>query len=126
MSRAIALDSTWAKGFARLAEVYNAQGQYEKAMKAYESALSLSSGPERMRYQGLQAKMQEKTRDIFYVNGAKYDPGRNGDDAMIRRFEEAVPDRQKFGMDDKNPTPLGYMTAAHKIYCGYPPVTRCG
>ena len=126
MSRATELDSSWAKGYSRLAEVYNAQAQYGKACEAYERAMSSSSGPETVRYQGLHAKMKEKTRDIFYVNGAKYDPGRNGNDAMFARFETAVPDRWKFGMDDKNLTPLGYMTAAHKIYSGHTPIARCG
>ena len=126
MNRATELDSSWAKGYSRLAEVYNAQAQYEKAVEAYERAISSSSGPEKTRYQGFQAKMKEKTKDVFYVNGAHYDPRRNGNDAMFARFEAAVPDRSKFGMDDKNLTPLGYMTAAHKIYSGYPPLTRCG
>jgi tetratricopeptide (TPR) repeat protein len=126
MSRATELDSSWAKGYSRLAEVYNAQAQYGKAVEAYERAISSSSGPETMRYRGLLAKMKEKTRDVFYMNGAKYDPGRNGNDAMYARFEAAVPDRWKFGMDDKNLTPFGYMTAAHKIYSGYTPITRCG
>lgn len=126
MSRATELDSSWAKGYSRLAEVYNAQAQYGKVVKAYERAISLSSGPEATRYQGLLANMKEKMRDVFYVNGAKYDPGRNGNDAMFARFQAAVPDRWKFGTDDKNLTPLGYMTAAHKIYSGYPPITRCG
>lgn len=125
MSRATELDSSWAKGYSRLAEVYNAQAQYEKASEAYERAISLSSGPETTRYQGLYAKMEEKSRDIFYLNGAKSDPRRNGNDAMFARFEAVVPDRWKFGMDDKNLTPLGYMTAAHKIYSGYTPITRC-
>src|ERR1700685_803700 len=106
MSRATELDSSWAKGYSRLAEVYNAQAQYGKALEAYERAISSSSGPETMRYQGLLAKMKEKTTDAFYVNGAKYDPGRNGNDAMFARFEAAVPDRWKFGTDDKNLTPL--------------------
>jgi len=127
MSRAIKLDPSWAKGYSRLAEVYNAQAQYGKALEAYERAMSLASGPERVRYQSLRAKMEERTHDFFYVNGAKYDPGRNGNDAMFARFEEAVPDRSKFGTDDQNLTPLGYMTAAHKLYSGYtPPITRCG
>src|SRR5947207_9223602 len=125
MCRATELDSSWAKGYSRLAEVYNAQAQYEKAVDAYEHAMSLSSGPETMRYQRLHANMEEKTRDVFYVNGGKYDPGRNGNDAMFARFEAAVPDPRKFGTDDKNLTPLGYMTAAHKIYSGYTPITRC-
>jgi hypothetical protein len=80
--------------------------------------MSLSSGTEKVRYQSLLTKMKEKTLDIFYVNGAKYDPGRNGNDAIYARFQAAVPDRSKFGMDDKNLTPLGYMTAAHKLYSG--------
>lgn len=126
MSRAIELDSTWAKGYSRLAEVYNAQAQYEKAVEAYERAMSLSSEQERTRYQRLHAKMQEKTRDVFYVNGAIYDPARNGNDAMFARFDEAVPDRCKFGTDDQHLTPLGYMTAAHKLYSGYIQITRCG
>jgi tetratricopeptide (TPR) repeat protein len=123
MCRATELDPSWAKGYSRLAEVYNAQAQYEKAVKAYERAISSSSGPEIMRYRGLNAKMKEKTRDVLYLNGAKYDPGRNGNDAMFVRFEAAVPDRWKFGMDAKNLTPLGYMTAADKIYSGYTPIT---
>jgi len=106
--------------------VYNAQAQYGKALDAYERAASLASGPERVRYQGLRAKMEERTQDCFYVNGTKYDPGRNGNDAMFARFEEAVPDRSKFGMHDQNLTPLGYMTAAHKLYAGYPPIPRSG
>jgi tetratricopeptide (TPR) repeat protein len=127
MSRATELDSSWAKGYSRLAEVYNAQAQYGKALEAYERAISLSSGPDKTRYEGLHAKMLVKTRDVFYINGANYDPARNGNDAMFARFEEAVPDRGKFGMDDKNLTPLGYMTAAHKLYSGYTrTVTTCG
>src|SRR5438045_4135915 len=99
--RATELDSSWAKGYSHLAEVYTAQALYEKTVEAYEHAMSLSSGPELTRYQGLHAKMKEKTQDIFYMNGAKNDPRRNGNDAMFACFEAAVPDRWKFGMDDK-------------------------
>jgi tetratricopeptide (TPR) repeat protein len=125
MSRATELDSSWAKGYSRLAEVYNAQAQYGKALEAYERAMSLSSEPEKTRYQRLHAKMQEKTRDVFYLNGAIYDPARNGKDAMFARFEEAVPDRSKFGTDDQHLTPLGYVTAAHKLYSGYTRIITC-
>lgn len=123
MNRATELDSSWAKGYSRLAEVYNAQAQFEKAVEAYERAMSLSSEPERTRYKRLCAKMQEKTLDVFYINGAIYDPARNGNDAMFARFDEAVPDRSKFGMDDQHLTPLGYMTAANKLYSGYTRIT---
>jgi hypothetical protein len=116
-TRATELDESWAKGHARLAEVYVAKDQLELAVKAYEKAISVGSKKDKKTYTTLHDKVKAKWLDPNRTGLTQTIPLEAVKDGLYGRIKEALPDPKQF--NPWNPCPLGWMSAADKVAMAY-------
>ena len=118
-SRATELDSSWAKGHSRLAEVYVAQERLNLAMAAYTKAMSLCPDNQRKTYQALHDKIKKRNEDPTYGAQNIYNPAIGGSQPLLERLKAAVPNPLTYVL--ALPSPFGYLTAMDKVCNAFAP-----
>jgi len=114
--RATELDPEWVKGHIRRAQVLVAQDRLEDAMLTYDHTITLCKDvKERKNCESQKQQVMKKinssgTPDTVVSKDVLQD-------WMFTRMEKDIPDPSKFLT--LCPSPLGYLTAADKIYRAY-------
>jgi hypothetical protein len=116
--RATELDPSWAKGYSRLAEVYLAQFRYIEAILVYDKVIPLCDEKQKKIYQGHRDKVKLKIEDPKYLEGTIISAKKAEKVWYIKRMEPDIPDPEKY--TSTSPCPLGYLTAADKVYIAFP------
>jgi hypothetical protein len=117
-TRATELDPSWAKGYSRLAQIYVAQFRYFEAMQAYEKAIPLCDERQKEINKAHQDNLKQKIENPKYLGGNIMSAKKAEKGWYIKRMEADIPDPKKY--NSTNPCPLGYLTAADKVYIAFP------
>jgi hypothetical protein len=115
--RATELDTAWAKGYSRLAEVYVAQDRLQLALGAYTKAMNLSSGNQKKTYKASHDKIKERLSDTTFAKKNIYNAKTTSGGMIFDRLKAAIPSNKPY--DYLDPSPLGYLTAADKVCEAY-------
>ena len=120
MFRAIELDPKWAKAYSRLAEVFFAQHRYADAHATYAKAMEFSDEKQKKVYQMQRekvAKLMDSSAASAFETASTVD-GSLDSSWFIKAMERDIPNPSMY--KSIVPCPLGYLTAADKVYCAYP------
>src|SRR5271156_352442 len=118
-NRAIELDPSWAKGYVRLGEVFAAMHRHREAIEAYDKAIPLCDAKQQEQYRTQQKKLKTLFDDRSQTQLSALSPDAVNDNWFIKLMERDIPDPKNY--NNASPCPLGYLTAADKIYCAFVP-----
>jgi len=112
--RATELDPKWVKGHIRHAQVLVAQDRLEDAIFTYQRAITLcDDDKQRKNYKSQRDQVMKKIEHSQRQRAATV--SREGaENFFMKRIEADIPDPSTFKF--LCPSPLGYLTAADKIY----------
>jgi len=111
------LDPKWVTGHIRRAQVFAALDRLEDAMRIYDNAISLCDDEkQKQNYESQRQQVLKKIDQNTGTTGTIISKDEMSD-FFIKRMEADIPDPSKFLT--LCPSPLGYLTAADKIYRAY-------
>jgi hypothetical protein len=112
--RATELDPKWVKGHIRHAQVLVAQDRLEDAIYTYRHAITLcDDDKQRKNYESQRDQVQKKIERSQTQRGTTMSE-EEAANFFMKRIEADIPDPSTFKF--LCPSPLGYLTAADKIY----------
>jgi len=115
--RAIELDPKWGKAYSRLAEVFMKQCRYTDAHATYQKAIDLVDEKQKKVYQLQRDKidklLSESTAGVLN-SSTGLDPKAQNSGWYITAMEKDISDPKTY--KTMQPCPLGYLTAADKVY----------
>jgi hypothetical protein len=112
--RATELDPKWVKGHIRHAQVLVAQDRLEDAIYTYHHAITLcDDDKQRKNYENQRDQVKKKIERSQRQSGTTVSK-EEAANFFLKRIEADIPDPSTFKF--LCPSPLGYLTAADKIY----------
>jgi hypothetical protein len=118
--RAIEIDPKWGKAYSRLAEVYVGQFRYMDASQEYQKAMDLVDEKQKAVYQLQREKLEKRltTATVDSLKTISINDRKISSKWYIKAMEADIRNPKTY--TSINPCPLGYLTAADKIYLAYP------